>query len=58
MGRHWNPDDDKLVRALEKREKARWPEGATAGVALVGAACLGIALLLYKVAGPRDVFGP
>jgi hypothetical protein len=56
MGRHWNPDDE-LVLALEKREKSRWPDGATAGLVLVGAACLGLVVLLYHVAGPRDVFG-
>jgi hypothetical protein len=57
MGKHWNPDDE-LVRALERREKSRWPDGATAGLVLVGVACLGIAVLLYHVAGPKDVFGP
>lgn len=57
MGKHWNPDEE-LVRALERREKSRWPDGATAGLVLVGAACLGVALLLYKVAGPSDAFGP
>ena len=56
MGRHWNPDDE-LALALEKREKSRWPDGATAGLVLVGAACLGLVVLLYHVAGPRDVFG-
>ena len=56
MGKHWNPDDE-LVRALERREKSRWPEGATAGLTLVAVACVGLAALLYKVAGPRDIFG-
>jgi hypothetical protein len=36
--------------------KASWPEGATAGILIVAAACLGVALTLYHVAGPRDVF--
>jgi hypothetical protein len=57
MGRHWNPEDEQLVRALEKREQSRWPEGATAGLVLVAAACLGLGVLLYHLAGPRDVFG-
>ena len=57
MGRHWNPEDEQLVRALEKREQSRWPEGATTGLVLVAAACLGLGVLLYHVAGPRDVFG-
>ena len=36
--------------------KASWPQGATAGLLLVAAVCLGIATALYQVAGPRDVF--
>lgn len=35
---------------------ASWPHGATAGVLLVAAACLGFSLTLYQVAGPRDSF--
>jgi hypothetical protein len=57
MSKHWKPDEE-LVRALERRENSRWPEGATAGLVLVATACVGLAVLLYKVAGPRDVFGP
>lgn len=36
--------------------KASWPEGATAGIILVAAACIGLSMTLYQVAGPRDVF--
>ncbi len=32
-----------------------WPKGATAGVVLVAALCLAVGVLLYLVAGPRDV---
>ena len=46
MGRHWNPEDEQLVRALEKREQSRWPEGAAAGLVVVAAACLGLGVLL------------
>ena len=49
--KHWNP-------RREAKPKAHWPEGATAGLILVAAACVGIAAILYKVAGPRDVFTP
>jgi hypothetical protein len=56
MSRHWNPDGE-LAPGAARRARARWPEGATAGLVLVGAACLGIALLLYKLTGPSDVFG-
>jgi hypothetical protein len=57
VSRHWKPDGD-LSRIIPAREhaKKRWPEGATAGLALVAAACLGVAVALYQVAGPRDVF--
>lgn len=54
MSKHWNPE---LARAGETRAK-RWPAGATAGLILVAAACVGVAALLYQVAGPRDVFTP
>ena len=58
MSRHWNPDEELArVRDEDGGNKLHWPEGATFGVALVAAACLGTALLLYKLAGPRDVFG-
>lgn len=33
-----------------------WPQGAIAGILLVAAACIGFSLMLYHVAGPRDVF--
>ena len=55
MGGHRNPEDG-LSRRIETAGKPRWPEGATAGLLLVAAACIGLAALLYHVAGPRDVF--
>jgi len=57
VSKHWNPDDE-LVRVREERAKPRWPQGATAGLVLVAATCLAVAMVLYRVAGPRDVFGP
>jgi len=60
MARHWNPKGE-LTRAREAQStgaKPRWPEGATAGLVLVAAACVGIGVLLYHVAGPTDAFGP
>ena len=54
MSMHWKPDAD-LARAEAKAAKS-WPEGATAGLLLVAAVCLGAAVLIYQVAGPRDVF--
>jgi len=56
MSKHWNPGDE-LAQAGDARAK-RWPAGATAGLMLVAAACVGIAALLYQVAGRRDVFTP
>jgi hypothetical protein len=57
MSRHWNPEDE-LARVREASPKPRWPQGATAGLALVAIGCLGLAMLVYRFAGPRDVFGP
>ena len=42
--------------ASAEARRASWPQGATAGLLLVAALCLGIATALYQVAGPRDVF--
>lgn len=57
MSRHWKPDGD-AVRILPdtNRVRKRWPDGATAGLVIVAAACIGIAAVLYHVAGPRDAF--
>lgn len=53
--KHWKPDEE-LARAVPVRPRKTWPAGATAGLALVAAGCIGFAALLYKLAGPRDVF--
>ena len=57
MARHWNPNEE-LTRVRAAPAKPRWPEGATAGLVLVAAGCIGLAVLLYHVAGPKDVFAP
>lgn len=56
MSRHWNPDEA-IARTRAAPRQPRWPEGATAGVALVAVSCLALAVLLYKLAGPRNIFG-
>ena len=55
MSRHWKPEGE-IVRATTARKRRPLPEGAAAGLLLVAAACLGVAVVLYHVAGPRDVF--
>ena len=57
MSKPWNPEDD-LLRVREERTKPRWPAGATAGLVALGVGCFAVAVLLYRLAGPRDVFGP
>ena len=57
MSAHWNPEDD-LVQARAERAKPSWPKGATAGLVLVAAGCVGLAMILYRLAGPRDIFTP
>ena len=44
------------VRACVTARRQSWPQGATAGILLVAAVCLGLSMTLYHVAGPRDVF--
>jgi hypothetical protein len=56
MSRHWNPDDD-LARAPRTRALPRLPVESIDGLAMVAAACVRTAVLLYKLAGPRDLFG-
>jgi hypothetical protein len=57
VSKHWNPDDE-IDRIREARRRPAWPEGATAGLVMLAAACVAAAALLYRIAGPRDVFGP
>ena len=56
MSRHWNPGEE-LARIDGTSARPRWPDGATVGVVMVAAACVGMAVLLYRLAGPRDIFG-
>jgi hypothetical protein len=57
VSKPWNPRGE--IERVVPAERARrvWPAGATAGVVLVAACCLGAAVVLYQVAAPRDVFG-
>jgi hypothetical protein len=55
VSRHWKPEV-KSARVVPTRVRKPWPAGATAGLVLVASACLCVAVVLYHVAGPRDVF--
>jgi hypothetical protein len=57
VSKHWNPEDD-IARVRESKAERSWPEGATAGLLIVAASCVGFAVLLYNIAAPRDVFAP
>jgi endonuclease YncB( thermonuclease family) len=54
MSIHWPPDGF----SPGPRRRASWPAGATVGVVLVGAMCVGVAVGLYEAAGPRQVVEP
>jgi hypothetical protein len=54
VSKHWNPQDD-VARIERLHSRKTWPAGATAGLLVVAAACLGVGVVLYKVAGPREV---
>lgn len=45
-----------LELAGQIRRVRRLPDGAKVGLILFAAACIGAAIGLYEVAGPRDVF--
>jgi hypothetical protein len=53
--KHWKPDEE-IVRAVPAPARKPWPAGATVGLLIVAAGCAGAAVLLYKLAGPTDVF--
>ena len=53
--KHWKPDEA-IARTSEARRPKPWPAGATAGPLLIAVGCVGMAALLYRLAGPRDVF--
>ena len=67
MTKPWKPDEA-LERRSEPaecvppeptaRERASWPAGATAGLLMVAAGCIGLAAVLYRLAAPRDLFAP
>ena len=56
MSKHWQPDEE-MALARSAPARPRLPAGSIVGIAVVAAACAGMALLLYRLAGPRDIFG-
>jgi hypothetical protein len=67
MSRHWKPPGE-IVRIRPVGDWARiqsyWrgtahhrrmPEGAKAGLVLIGAACVGVAIGAYQLLGPREI---
>lgn len=50
MSKHWKPE------AAARPVRPPWPEGATVGLVLIAAACIGLGVIAYQVAGPRDSF--
>jgi hypothetical protein len=55
VSRHWNPEGE-LARVPEARTGRAWPHGATAGLVLVAAGCIGVAAIAYWAAGPSQRF--
>lgn len=45
-------------RMMDVRPRRSWPAGATAGLVLVGAACIGLVVGIYQAAGPRQPAAP
>ena len=57
MSKPWNPQGE-LSRIGKARVRSPWPEGATVGLVALAAGCIGIAFLLYQLAGPRQIIAP
>lgn len=65
MSKHWQPPKGKIVRIRPvgdwTRIQSYWrlhrslPEGAKAGLLIIAAACLLLAVLAYQLLGPRDI---
>ena len=47
-----------FVGPAQRAKRQRLPEGGAAGLLLVAAASVGVAIALYQVLGPRDVVAP
>jgi len=47
---------DRTNHTCATARRQSWPEGATAGILLVAATCVGLSITLYQLAGPRDAF--
>lgn len=56
MSAHWSPNDD-LERVRDPRARPAIPAASAVGLAMVAASCVAVAMLLYRLAGPRDIFG-
>jgi len=58
VSKHWHPDEELLLaRNAPAQPRPRLPAASLVGLAVVAAACVGAAILLYRLAGPRDIFG-
>lgn len=64
MSRHWKPPSDgKIVRIrpvgdwadIRSYRRHRLPAGAKAGLVIMAAACLGVAIGAYQAFGPREI---
>lgn len=67
MSKHWQPPRGKIVRVRPVGDWARiqsygvvagarrLPPGAWAGLLVIAAACVGVAIGAYQVLGPRDI---
>jgi endonuclease YncB( thermonuclease family) len=67
MSRHWKPDGEDgpwgraeayLPPGGGRPPRAPWPAGATAGLGLLAAACVGAMVGLYQAAAPREPVDP
>lgn len=58
MSKHWCPDEDIARARFGAGRRQRLPQGGTAGLVLVAAACLAVAFGIYQAFAPHEPVAP
>ena len=58
MSKHWRPDEDFARARFGAGGRQRLPQGGTAGLVLVAAACMGVAFGIHQAFAPHEPVAP